>query len=169
VNTGRWKRLRLRRLRFTSWVLWILIAVGDRGYKLPCNNSEERLLTLNQRLVLQLMLGTSLLLLGGCRSVEDEAQKIPSVSLSKEKVKLDPSVVELKRLYKAAQSQYERRTVCLRAIDEGAIRRGVHIRSVDQIFGTKFESERGARKLDGIPVGGPDFKGTNCYRSEVAR
>lgn len=100
-----------------------------------------------------MLLVAGVLLLGGCRSVDENAHKIPSVSLSNEKLKLDPSVAELKRLYESTQSEYERRTVCLRAIDKGAIRRGVHIRSVDQIFGTNLESQWGARKVDGVRVG----------------
>jgi hypothetical protein len=108
---------------------------------------------MNRRLVLQVVLVATPLLLGGCHSVKEKALNIPSVSLSQEEVKQDQSVAELKRLYTAAQDQFTRRAVCLRAIDEGAIRLGVHIRSVDQIFGTNFESEWGARKLNGMRVG----------------
>lgn len=91
------------------------------------------------------MLVAGVLLLGGCRSVEENAHKTPSASLSKEKLKLDPSVAELKRLYEATQSQHERRTIGLRAIDEGVIKQGRPVAVVDAIFGSHFASE--------LPVG----------------
>lgn len=82
----------------------------------------------------------------------------------------DPALVNLTRMYQAAQDQFARRAVCLRAIDEGAIRRGVHIRSVDQIFGTDLEAEWGARKLDGKRVGVvhfvPDVDAPRSARSD---
>src|SRR5437016_4993913 len=56
-----------------------------------------------------------------------------------------PSIAKLKRLYEGAQSQYERRTVSLQAIDEGALKQGRPIAVVDAIFGTHFASE--------LPVG----------------
>jgi hypothetical protein len=51
------------------------------------------------------------------------------------------STAELRRLYEAAKSQYERRAVCLRAIDEGLIRRGAPVSAIDEIFGTRFASD----------------------------
>lgn len=48
------------------------------------------------------------------------------------------SIAELKRLYASATSELDRRAVCLRAIDEGAIYRTGPISSVDEIFGTHF-------------------------------
>lgn len=48
------------------------------------------------------------------------------------------AVAELKRLYEEATSEAERRALCLRAIDEGTIRLGVPISTIDGIFGTRF-------------------------------
>jgi hypothetical protein len=55
-------------------------------------------------------------------------------------------IAELKRLYDVAKSESERRAVCLRAIDEGIIRNGGHISSVDKIFGTHFANDLPTRK-----------------------
>lgn len=55
-------------------------------------------------------------------------------------------IAELKRLYEAAKSESERRAVCLRAIDEGVIRNGGHVSSVDGIFGTHFANDLPTRK-----------------------
>ena len=48
------------------------------------------------------------------------------------------SIEELKRKYETAKTQYERREVCLQAIDENIIYRGGPILSADEIFGTHF-------------------------------
>jgi hypothetical protein len=52
----------------------------------------------------------------------------------------------LKQLYDAAKSQYERRAVCLRAIDEGAIQTYQPVSTIDEIFGTHFASTLPTRK-----------------------
>ena len=50
------------------------------------------------------------------------------------------AIEELKRLYWAAKTEYERRAVCLQAIDQGTIYRGGPVSSLDAIFGTHFAS-----------------------------
>jgi hypothetical protein len=72
--------------------------------------------------------------------VPEKNEEVPPISAHEEGTKLAPSVAELARLYKAANSEYERRAVCLRAIDEGLIRLGGHVSSIDEIFGTHFSS-----------------------------
>jgi hypothetical protein len=96
------------------------------------------------------------LLLCGCGSVEKEAEQIPSLSKSKKDVKLDPASAELKRLYEAAQSPYERRAVAFRAIDEGSIQRGGPVSSIDAIFGTNFSTDLPLGK-DSKQIGMVDF------------
>jgi hypothetical protein len=51
------------------------------------------------------------------------------------------SLAELKGLYEAAKSEFERRAVCLRAIDEGAIYRGGPVSSLEAIFATHFAQD----------------------------
>jgi hypothetical protein len=92
-----------------------------------------------------LVLGLNLALLCGCAN---KAPGTPNPLLSesqKQEKTLDQSIAELKRLYETAPSQHERRTVGLRAIDEGAIEQGRPVAVVDAIFGTHFASE--------LPVG----------------
>src|SRR6266566_1613089 len=87
------------------------------------------------------LLGLNLALLCYC------ANKPPGMPISllsesqKQEKTLDQSIAELKRLYETAPSQHERRTVSLRAIDEGAIKQGRPVAVVDAIFGTHFASE----------------------------
>lgn len=57
---------------------------------------------------------------------------------SKGEVRPEPAVAELARLYQAAQTEQERRAVCLRAIDEGRISAGSPVATFDQTFGTHF-------------------------------
>jgi hypothetical protein len=76
-----------------------------------------------------------------CCANQAEHKPLPSVSESQKQEKtVDQSIAELKRLYEAAQSQYERRAVSLQAIDEGTVRQGRPVSTVDAIFGTQFAS-----------------------------
>jgi len=69
------------------------------------------------------------------------SQEIPSVLNSKGEVKPEPAIAELARLYQAAQTEQERRAVCLRAIDAGTIYAGSAVLTLDQIFGSQFASK----------------------------
>lgn len=68
------------------------------------------------------------------------------------------SIAELKRLYEAAQSEQERRAICLRAIDEGVIQTfgPVRVSTVDAIFGTHLASDLPTGK-EGARLGLVDF------------
>jgi len=57
---------------------------------------------------------------------------------SKGEVKPEPAIAELGRLYHAAQTEQQRRAVCLRAVDEGKISLRTPVSTLDQIFGTHF-------------------------------
>lgn len=104
------------------------------------------------------MLLVSALLLCCCAAQKHE-ESIPPVSKSKEESKLEPQIAELKRLYEAAQSQYERREVSLRAIDERSIEKGEQVASVDAILGTNFASN--LPKGGGATEVGVVYFGTN--------
>jgi hypothetical protein len=54
----------------------------------------------------------------------------------------DKEVDRLAKAYRAARTEFERRTVCLEAIDAGVVARGRSVAVVDAIFGTTY-----ARKL----------------------
>ena len=95
------------------------------------------------RVAVGLFLGVSIALLCGCAN-KPPRTPIPSESQKQEKT-LDQSIAELKRLYETAPSQHERRTIGLRAIDEGVIKQGRPVAVVDAIFGSHFASE--------LPVG----------------
>src|SRR5712691_7865495 len=100
----------------------------------------------------RLLLVITISLLCCCANQRQQKSVPPKVELQKEEKALDSSLAELKRLYEAAQSQYERRAVSLRAIDEGAIKPGQSISSVDAIFGTHVASRlplvKGGRDFD---------------------
>jgi len=53
---------------------------------------------------------------------------------------------ELRRLYERATSEYERRAICLQAIDQGAIFRTGPVSAIDEIFGTNFGSNLPTKK-----------------------
>jgi hypothetical protein len=77
-----------------------------------------------------------------CTASQKQGGREASVQdASKPEEKQKVSVQELRRLYEAGKSQYERRAVCLRAIDEGLIRRGAPVSTIDEIFGTRFASD----------------------------
>ena len=100
-----------------------------------------------RRAVCQMALATPLLLAsltGACRNAAEP--QIPPNDLSNKT--REPQLLELSRMYQAAQDQFARRAVSLKAIDEGALRPGVNLWLVDQIFGTHFEPDWAARKID---------------------
>jgi hypothetical protein len=80
------------------------------------------------------------ILLCSC-SARNEQQEIPPALNSKGEVKSEPAIAELARLAQAAQTEQERRGVCLRAIDEGRVYAGGPVSTLDQIFGTQFASQ----------------------------
>jgi hypothetical protein len=59
----------------------------------------------------------------------------------------DKQIDRLARAYRAARTEFERRAVCLDAIDAGVVARGRSVAVVDAVFGTTW-----ARKLP--PAGG---------------
>jgi hypothetical protein len=59
----------------------------------------------------------------------------------------DKEVDRLAKAYRAARTEFERRAVCLQAIDEGVVTRGRSVAVVDAVFGTTY-----AKKLP--PAGG---------------
>lgn len=79
----------------------------------------------------------AILFLGSCASGNKEL--IPPVT--NEANEPNRQIAELQRLYRLAQSEQDRRAVCLRAIDEGEIYRDGPVANVDQIFGTHFASD----------------------------
>jgi hypothetical protein len=95
--------------------------------------------------VFWLILLPGVVLLCGCSQQKQQTQ-VPTQSPSKEQAKLEPPIVELKRLYETATSERDRRAVCLRAIDENAIHRGGSVSTIDEIFGTHFALELAEEK-----------------------
>lgn len=90
---------------------------------------------------MQALLAAVILLLCSCTNGDKERELLPQVTNSNSEASRQTSVTELQRLYRAAGSEQERRAVCLRAIDEGAVYRGGSVANVDQIFGTHFASD----------------------------
>lgn len=92
---------------------------------------------------MQVLVAAVILLLCSCTNGDKERDLLPGVtnSNSNSEASRKTSVTELQRLYRAAGSEQERRAVCLRAIDEGAVYRGGSVANLDQIFGTHFASE----------------------------
>lgn len=97
---------------------------------------------MNMRSILPVMLLISAPLLGFCANPKTE--EMPSTAASEVKqteVKQKVTIEELKRLYDSAKTEYERRDVCLRAIDQGTIYRDGPVSALDAIFGTHFASK----------------------------
>jgi hypothetical protein len=112
---------------------------------------------MNKQSVLPVWLLVSILLLGCYSAVQKEAvQKTPMPELKSEGIDQKAAIVELKQLYEAARSEPERRAVCLRAIDEGVIRRNGPVSSIDAVFGTRFASKLPTRE-EGISMATVDF------------
>jgi hypothetical protein len=72
-----------------------------------------------------------------CSCAVEKQKELPPVVRSSE-AKSQASTAELRDLYKAAKSEFERRAIALRAIDQGTIRPGVPVSNADEIFGTRF-------------------------------
>src|SRR5437764_1104720 len=102
---------------------------------------------MNKQSTLPIVLLSCLLFLC-CRTASqkrgEQQASTPESNKSEEKQKA--SIAELKRLYEATKSQYERRAVCLRAIDEGAIYRDASVSTIDEIFGTHFATDLPSRE-----------------------
>jgi hypothetical protein len=81
-----------------------------------------------------------LVLLCSCSARNQQAEIAPVLDANGH-VKPEPAIAELAQLYRAAGSEQERRSICLRAIDEGRVKRGGPVLTFDQIFGTKYASE----------------------------
>ena len=90
---------------------------------------------------MQALVAAVFLLLCSCTNGDKEKELLPAVTNSNSEAGRKTSVTELQRLYLAARSEQERRAVCLRAIDEGAVYRNGPVANIDQIFGTHFASE----------------------------
>ncbi|MGA9994774.1 MAG: hypothetical protein WBP93_05125 [Pyrinomonadaceae bacterium] len=91
---------------------------------------------------LRIMLPISLVFLFCCAAAQKQSeQKTATPELNRQEKKQNVSIAELKQLYKDAKSEYERRAVCLRAIDEGMIHQGGSVSSIDETFSTQFASE----------------------------
>src|SRR5262249_39284885 len=96
---------------------------------------------MKKRQLAHVSLWAGFLLLNGCASLKQGEQNVISAGSKQEERKQKTSVPELRRLYDAAKSEYERRAVCLRAIDERAIHPGGGISTVDAILGTHFSEK----------------------------
>ena len=81
-----------------------------------------------------------LVFLCSCSARNQQAEIAPVLDANGQ-VKPEPAIAELARLYQAAGSEQERRSVCLRAIDEGRVKRGSPVSTFDQVFGTRYASE----------------------------
>lgn len=68
-------------------------------------------------------------------TVVEKAEQAPAEDLTS-------AYADLKNLYWAARTQYERRSVALRAIEGGLIKEGTPLVAVDQVFGTSWERGR---------------------------
>lgn len=94
---------------------------------------------MKKRSILLVLLLVSVPLLCFCATAKRaELQNISAPAVKPTEVKQKVSIEELKRSYDAAKTERERRDVCLRAIDEGAIYRGGPVSALDSIFGTRF-------------------------------
>jgi hypothetical protein len=82
----------------------------------------------------------SIFLLSGCAD-QKRTTPVQSTPVSKNEAKLKATIAELKEHYEAARFEKDRRAVCLRAIDEGAIYPGGSISTIDEIFGVHFGSQ----------------------------
>jgi hypothetical protein len=89
------------------------------------------------------LLSLNCCLLLNCSACAQEAGKSSGGAITKSKrdeTKEELSIADLKRRYDAAGSQFEKRAVCLEAIDQGIIRVSGAVSSVDAIFGRRFAS-----------------------------
>jgi hypothetical protein len=117
------------------------------GARLVSLQEEEGEVAMNKQLVLQILLLSCILFLCCCAAPQKQGeQKTSDPESNKSEEKQKASIAELKRLYETAKSEYERRAVCLRAIDEGAVHHGASVSTIDEIFGTHFASNLPTRK-----------------------
>lgn len=99
------------------------------------------------RSVLEKLLLACILSLCCCVAAQKQGtQQSTTSELQPDEGKEKVSITELRRLYETARSEYDRRTVCLRAIDAGAIYRTGSISSMDEIFGAHFSVRLPTRK-----------------------
>src|SRR5262249_30455964 len=89
----------------------------------------------------QVSLLAGFLLLGSCASLKHEEQNVISAEPKQKERKQKTLVPELRRLYDTAKAEYERRAVCLQAIDEGTIDCDGEVSTVDAILGTHFSAK----------------------------
>ena len=90
---------------------------------------------------------------GAKRKIE---QAVDTPDLKRQEKKPEMTIAELKTLYKAAKSEFERRTICLQAIDQGAFFRPGPVSSIDEIFGTHFAAKLPTRQ-EGRRTGTVEF------------
>lgn len=83
-------------------------------------------------------------------------QTVATPDLKLQEKKSNMTVAELKGLYEATISEFERRAICLRAIDERAFFRTGPVSSIDEIFGTHFAAKLPTRQ-EGRRTGTVEF------------
>jgi hypothetical protein len=71
---------------------------------------------------------------------------VATPDLQREQKKSEMTIAELKILYSAATSEFERRTICLQSIDQRAFFRTGPVASIDEIFGTHFAAKLPTKK-----------------------
>ena len=97
---------------------------------------------MNKQQVAKVVVLTSALLLAGCAYSENEVGEIPPVLERTLRNGLDDAKIrDWRRLYAETKSESGRRALFLRAIEEGFIRPGTSVFTVDQIFDTHFDSD----------------------------
>src|ERR1700682_105967 len=79
--------------------------------------------------------------LSNCTSGSDRNKDILPISRSRPSPKPDAAIVKLGELYRVAASPNDRRSIFLKAIDEGAIHRDSPIAAVDAVVGTEFAAK----------------------------
>jgi hypothetical protein len=115
--------------------------------------------SMNKQYLFSMMLLVSILISGSCGTAQRNQAKEAPASDSKviqQEEKKTVSIAELKKLYGDAKSEFERRAICLRAIDEGILFRLGPVSSIDQIFGTNFGANL-PTKREGKKIGVVDF------------
>src|SRR6266853_2033739 len=102
---------------------------------------------MNKQSVMPILLLSCILFLCCYCAPQKQGKQKSSVTESNQQENREKVLIaELRQLYDTAKSQYERRAVCLRAIDEGAIHRGGHVSAIDEIFSTHFASRMPTEK-----------------------
>src|SRR5438067_9910043 len=101
---------------------------------------------MNKQSTLPIVLLSCLLFLCCADAQKQGGQKTAALKSNMLEENQKVSIAELKRLYEDAKSQYERRVVCLRAIDEGVIYRDAPVSIIDEVFGTRFATDLPSRE-----------------------